>query len=200
MSQQQIEYACKDLVFHFNKGHLADPTIPMWVVKTQGESFYVHHVDSTMPWSTKETPDNDKTKGSIKFKECLLVIDENNCATLSPLSLLDKVRLRNKKLGITRIRFSGQRFEKHLEDTGIKHSPFKRMYGACGTSFTICDLLDKKQLPFLQIQFPHDFRVLVPNEEHYQAYDDKNLWEKLARAFAEDDYGDYTDDTDEDED
>ena len=186
-------------MFHFNKGHLADPTIPMWVVKTQGESFYVHHVESNMPWSTKETPDNEKTKGSIKFKECLLVIDENNCANLSPLTLFDKVRLRNKKLGITRIRFHSDRFEKHLEEAKIKHSPFKRMYGACGSKFAICDLLDKKQFPFLQIQFPNDFRVLVPNEEHYQAYDDKTLWEKLSRAFAEDDYGDYTDE-DEDED
>jgi hypothetical protein len=172
----------------------------MWVVKTQGETFYVNHVSADIPWSTKETPDNSHTKGSIKFKECLLTIDPENNASIGNLSVFDKVRLRNKKLGITRIRFNGQRFEKHLEDAGIKHSPFKRMYGACGTSFTICDLLDKKQLPFLQILFPHDFRVLVPNEEHYQAYDDKTLWEKLARAFAEDDYGDYTDDQNDDDD
>ena len=59
MTQQQIEYKCKDLVFHFNKGHLADPTIPMWVVKAHGVTFYVNHVTSEMPWSTKETPGNE---------------------------------------------------------------------------------------------------------------------------------------------
>ena len=68
MSQQQIEYACKDLVFHFNKKHLEDETIPMWVVKTHGETFYVDHVSADIAWSTKETPNNSHTKGSIKFK------------------------------------------------------------------------------------------------------------------------------------
>ena len=96
---QQIEYACKDLVFHFNKGHLEDETIPMWVIKTHGESFYVNHVTSELPWSTKETPDNTRTKGSIKFKECLLEIDPENNATIKSLSIFDKVRLRNQRLG-----------------------------------------------------------------------------------------------------
>ena len=191
---KQIEYACKDLVFHFNKKHLEDETIPMWVIKTHGESFYVNHVTSEMAWSTKETPDNSHTKGSIKFKECLLKIDEDNNATLSTLSMFDKIRLRNQRLGITRIRFSSYQFENHLVDKGIKHSPFKRIHGACSTAFTICDLLDKKQLPFLQIQFPGEFRVLMPNEAHYQAYDDKSLWEKLQREFNDDEYGDFDND------
>lgn len=197
MSQQQIEYACKDLVFHFNKGHLTDETIPMWVIKTHGESFYVHHVTSQLNWSTKETPDNERTKGSIKFKECLLQIDPENNATISELSLFDKVRLRNQRLGITRIRFSSFAFEKYLADPAnkIKYSPFKRIHGACSTAFTICDLLNKKQLPFLQIQFPGQFRVLMPNESHYQAYDDKSLWAKLQN-----DYDSWENEPDEDED
>ena len=194
---QQIEYACKDLVFHFNKGHLEDETIPMWVIKTHGESFYVNHVTSELAWSTKETPDNTRTKGSIKFKECLLEIDPENNATIKSLSIFDKVRLRNQRLGITRIRFSSHAFEQHLINNGIKYSPFKRIYGACATSFTVCDLLDKKQLPFLQIQFPKEFRVLMPNESHYQAYDDKSLWDKLQRAFSEEEYGDIDDDEDD---
>ena len=192
---KQIEYACKDLVFHFNKKHLEDETIPMWVVKTHGETFYVNHVESQMPWSTKETPDNSHTKGSIKFKECLLTIDPDNCATLSTLSVFDKIRLRNQKLGITRIRFSSYAFEKYITDpkNNIKYSPFKRIHGACSTAFTICDLLNKKQLPFLQIQFPNEFRVLMPNEEHYKAYDDKSLWAKLQN-----DYDGYGEEDDED--
>ena len=187
-------------MFHFNKKHLEDETIPMWVVKTHGESFYVDHVTSELKWSTKETPDNSHTKGSIKFKECLLTIDGDNCATISNLSIFDKVRLRNQKLGITRIRFSSYAFEKHITDPAnkIKYSPFKRIHGACSTSFTICDLLNKKQLPFLQIQFPNDFRVLMPNEEHYKAYDDKNLWAKLQNEYS-DDYDEYDSDDDDDE-
>lgn len=71
---------CKELVFHFNKGHLVDNTIPMWVVKTRGQTFYVDHVVSSASWSTKETPDNPSTKGSIKFKNMFLEIDAENTA------------------------------------------------------------------------------------------------------------------------
>ena len=67
---------CKEAVFHFNKGHLADPTIPMWVIKAKGQTFYVDHVDAQIGFSTKETPDNNHTKGSLKFKNCLISIDD----------------------------------------------------------------------------------------------------------------------------
>jgi hypothetical protein len=40
----------------------------MWVLKAKGKTYYVKHVESTVGWSTKETPDNPHTKGSIKFK------------------------------------------------------------------------------------------------------------------------------------
>ena len=97
----QIEYACKDVVFHFNKAHLTDQTIPMWVLKFHGETYYVNHVECNVPWSTKETPDNSHTKGSIKVKEVLLTINENNEASITNLTIFDKIRLRNQKLGIT---------------------------------------------------------------------------------------------------
>ena len=80
--QTTTELACKDVVFHFNKKHLEDPSIPMWVLKTKGESYYVNHVDCNMPWSTKETPDNSHTKGSLKVKDCLLVIDDERWHSL----------------------------------------------------------------------------------------------------------------------
>jgi hypothetical protein len=63
------------LIFHFNKKHLEDPSIPMWSIKAKGETYYVKHVDCALPWSTKETPDNPHTKGSIKIKNCTLTID-----------------------------------------------------------------------------------------------------------------------------
>ncbi len=184
-------------MFHFNKKHLEDETIPMWVIKTHGESFYVHHVTSELHWSTKETPDNSHTKGSIKFKECLLTIDPDNCATISNLTIFDKVRLRNQRLGITRIMFTSRAFEQHLKEKDIKHTPFKRVHGACSTAYTVCDLLNPKQLMFLQIAMPGQFRVLMPNEPQYQAYDDKSLWEKLQRTFDEEEYAELDDDDDE---
>jgi len=47
----------------------------MWVLKTKGKTYYVNHVEADCKWSTKETPDNDHTKGSIKFKDCYLTIN-----------------------------------------------------------------------------------------------------------------------------
>lgn len=73
----------KECIFHFNKGHIADPTIPMWVLKAKGQTFYVHHVDATIPWSTKETPDNPSTKGSLKFRNCVIQIDDQLNAIIS---------------------------------------------------------------------------------------------------------------------
>ena len=73
----------QEIVFHFNKKHLQDSTIPMWVVKCRGDTYYVHHVDVSpgIGFSTKETPDNPHTKGSIKFKGNLEIEEENNIKT-----------------------------------------------------------------------------------------------------------------------
>lgn len=67
-----------DIVFHFNKSHIENPAIPTWVLKIKGESYYVNHVDCEAPWSTKETPDNLHTKGSLKFKNVNVLIEDNN--------------------------------------------------------------------------------------------------------------------------
>lgn len=80
-----MKLQCKELIFHFNKASLSDPSIPMWVLKTRGETMYVNHVDCKVGWSTKETPDNPSTKGSIKIKHCLLTIDDENTATITEL-------------------------------------------------------------------------------------------------------------------
>lgn len=70
-------------MFHFNKGHLANPDIPMWVIKAKGQSYYVHHVDCAAPFSTKETPDNPTTKGSLKFRNVDVFIDEDQNARVA---------------------------------------------------------------------------------------------------------------------
>lgn len=55
----------------------------MWVLKTKGQTHYVNHVVATTGWCTKETSDNSHTKGSLKFKNVDVIIDENNEATIS---------------------------------------------------------------------------------------------------------------------
>jgi hypothetical protein len=68
----------RNIVFHFNKMHLQDPNIPMWVVKSKGQTYYVHHLDSKIGFSTKETPDNPSVKGSLKFKGTISIVESNN--------------------------------------------------------------------------------------------------------------------------
>lgn len=80
-----MKMECKELIFHFNKKYLSDPSIPMWIIKTKGETYYINHLTSTAPWSTKETPDNEHTKGSLKFKNISLEINEQNEATITSL-------------------------------------------------------------------------------------------------------------------
>jgi hypothetical protein len=120
-------------VFHFNKKHLEDSSVPMWVIKTGGKSYYVEHVSCESSWSTKETPDNSHTKGAIKIKHCLLVIDELNNATIRPLTIDDKFRLHNQHKGITRVivhEQHGHAFRRYLKDLEIKHGPIKGIGGA----------------------------------------------------------------------
>lgn len=80
---KQITEKKEEIVFHFNKKHLQDSTIPMWVVKCRGDTHYVDHVDVSpgIGFSTKETPDNPHTKGSIKFKGRLSISVEQNKTT-----------------------------------------------------------------------------------------------------------------------
>ncbi len=56
------------IVFHFNKASLGDSSIPPWTLKTRGQTHYVWHLESAVGFSTKETPDNPHTRGSIQFR------------------------------------------------------------------------------------------------------------------------------------
>ena len=155
----------------------------MWVLKFHGETYYVEHVDCEIPWSTKETPDNPHTKGSIKVKDCLLTIDPDNNATIKHLTFVDKIRLRNQKLGITRIMTErNSPLHRALENNEYKHSPFKMISAPCSTAFVICDLLNKADLTMIMLRFG-TLRVLKPNEYYYQEYDGKDTKIKV-------DYGD----------
>lgn len=65
------------IVFHYNKSHNQDQTIPPWIVKHKGQSYYVNHMNSTVGFSTKETPDNEHTKAAIMFRGKLEIVEED---------------------------------------------------------------------------------------------------------------------------
>ena len=187
----QIEIVCRELVFHFNKKHLEDPTIPMWVVKTKGESYYVNHVDCQVAWSTKETPDNNHTKGSIKVKNCLFAIDEENCAIITQVTASDILRIK-KKNSIRLITAYSDKLKQALGS--IKHGPIKRFYGSCSSEFFMVDLFNKDDYSMLLLAWPgkpYEIRILMPNEDYYKLYDastqnsiniDEDDWEELYES------------------
>lgn len=172
----------------------------MWKLATQGQTYYVNHVDCEIPWSTKETKDNPHTKGSIKVKDCLLQIDNDNCATLKKLTFVDKIRLKNQKLGITRIIVKEGRdhwkFKEALKQFKIKHGPIKGIGGACSSTFYITDILDKSQFTMLALAMSGSpsFRVLMPNESYYKYYDDPKYKDT---AFIDEDAMEWDDDEDD---
>lgn len=160
-----VEFDCDSLIFHFNKKHLQDATVPMWVIKAKGETYYINHVTADIPWTTKETPDNTHTKGSLKFKKCRCLIDENNDATITKIDLDDPIEKKEKP---HRIMIDGGD-PSILE--GIEHSWIKYIDGACGNDFMICDILNEKDLMLLTLKHHNSFRVLQENEHYYQIYD-----------------------------
>lgn len=74
---------CRNVDFHFNKKHIEHDFIPMWALKAKGKTYYVHHVESSAPWTTRETPDHPATKGAIRFKACSVSISADGIATIS---------------------------------------------------------------------------------------------------------------------
>jgi hypothetical protein len=166
---------------------LADPTIPMWVVKAHGVTFYVNHVTSELPWSTKETPDNDKTKGSIKFKKCKLTIDSENNATISKLGIPDAwLKHPEKRAGRIILR---QNTDMHraLKANEFKHSKIKEIIGACGSLWAICDIREEYDLTLAALKYAGQFRIMAPNEAYYQDYDNKDYIYEDEELYEEDD-------------
>lgn len=72
-----VEYD-RNIIFHFNKKHLEDPTVAMWVIKSKGETFYINHLESKIGFGTKETPESEHTKGSLKFRGKLVIIENED--------------------------------------------------------------------------------------------------------------------------
>ena len=168
---QNFELAAKEVVFHFNKGHLADPDIPMWVIKCKGKSYYVNHVTCELPWTTKETPNNSHTKGSLKVKNCYVLIDDDNHAYLKELTPEIKERLENPQK-IIRVITSDKHALINATD-GINHGTIKQVGGACSTQFYITEFYSDEDYVMFKLTFNSKFtevRELLPNEDYYKLY------------------------------
>jgi hypothetical protein len=157
----------------------------MWVIRARGETYYVNHVICNLPWSTKEAPNNSNTKGSIKFKKCLIAIDDDNCANITTATAADILRIK-KKNSVRLITSYGDKLKQVLAN--IRHAPIKKLYGRCGSEFFMVDLFNKDDLPMLILAWPGkpwEIRAIMPNEAYYDLYDSR-----VSDAINIDDYED----------
>jgi hypothetical protein len=178
-----VEIACDTAVFHFNKKHLEDPSIPMWTIKANGKSFYINHLDANIPWSTKETIDNPSTKGSIKFKHCLLTINDDNEAELRPLTKEDRERLKKSEGPYARLLIHGNlaSMKQYMDQQSMRYSKIRKITGGCGTEFYVCDIFTKEDAALLSFSYHNEYRILQSNEDYYKWYDEKEQ-QLLAKA------------------
>ena len=68
----------REVIFHYNKKHNEDVSVPPWIIKFKGKTYYINHFD-IMPgvgFTSKETPGNSHTKGSIKIKGLLEIYEK----------------------------------------------------------------------------------------------------------------------------
>lgn len=73
---------CRNVDTHFNKASIGNPDIPKWVIKAKGQTYYVRHINATVPWSTRELNDGP-TQGMIRFKRAHVLIDADGTANLT---------------------------------------------------------------------------------------------------------------------
>lgn len=62
------------VVFHFNKKSIGQTGIAPWTIKCKGETYYVMNLTSEVPFTTKNTPENPHTQGSLQFKGRLKLV------------------------------------------------------------------------------------------------------------------------------
>lgn len=80
IEQFPIEVLAKTVDVHFNRISNEFSFMPMWTIRAKGKSYYVHHVDISCPFSTRET--DGSTRGMLRFKNCKLVIDPSGNAII----------------------------------------------------------------------------------------------------------------------
>lgn len=77
MIEEIISDSVTRVVFHFNKKSIGNPSIAPWVVKCKGQTHYVWNLTSSVPFTTKNTPDNPHTQGALQFKGRLKLVTTN---------------------------------------------------------------------------------------------------------------------------
>lgn len=140
----------------------------------KGQTYYVEHVTASVPWTTKETPDNVRTKGAIKFKDCNLLILEGNTAVINPLTDADRARIRHQSRGLVRIMVSPIDLAKIMETIRFQdmwHGPTKMIGGGCGSRSYLLDIKEKEML-ILTLKHRDDFQIVPPNHHYFKMYDD----------------------------
>ena len=64
----------------------------------------------------------------------------------------------------------------------MKHGPIKNFNASCGSSHYVVDLLKPDEATMFMLQnsgTDRFFRVLMPNEHYYKAYDDPTLLDEF---------------------
>ena len=85
----------------------------------------------------------------------------------------------------------GNEFMKALNRGEFQHSEIKSVEGSCGTSYIICDLLDKDEVLIALLKYANKFRILAPNEAYYKQYDEKGDYIQEQYEEDEDDEEEY---------
>jgi hypothetical protein len=143
---------------------------------TKGKTYYVDHVEANIPWTTKETPHNVRTKGALKFKNALLRLNNGN-ASIDHLTEENAERLEASQP--TRIIFYYKNeFLWLLKHNGIKHKTCKHFSGRCGSNLYVVEL-SREDLTMLALVYPNQFRLLTEDEPYYQMYEDPNMGKKV---------------------
>jgi hypothetical protein len=163
----------------------------MWVIKAKGESYYVNHVECNIPWSTKETPENSHTKGSLKIKRCHLVIDDENTAHLNELTPEIEARLNKPEVIIRVITSFGAKLKEAVAN--VEHVGIKTAGGGCGTLWYITEFNSEEEFVMFKLSMDNNaaWRELKPNEEYYK------LYEKYKSSKSDHIYEDEDDEDDE---
>lgn len=167
-----------DAIFHFNKKHLEDPSIPMWVIKTRGKTFYLEHISfQGIDFETKETPDNDHTKGSLKFKDVIFSMDHNKQGLITyadpdSMSKANAWRMTHEGKIVLELDEPNE-VKAAMKKNGIKHGPFTEVEGSCGSTFQYTYVTKPEDVTLLALSCPDAFEVVEPGSYGFQRYASK---------------------------
>ena len=157
-----------DVVFHFNKKSLQDPSVPPWILKAKGKSWYVQHVTCDLPWSTKETPDSAHTQGSIKVKKACVTIDDQNHAHITSGSMHTPESTDQIPEPIL-IGWTDPNIHDHVHM--FAHGLIKTLDGGdCGRDWHVCEIYSDSDWTEINLALHPHVRRFMPNEWQYTEY------------------------------